>query len=198
LSTANEAPVITSLLSDPRIERILTIGKEINDLLYKIKAASNYLSDGAQAEDAEEVELARSQLSREITREWREAQELLPALEETIQKLEMQERELVGAHKMSVGLARIEGLTGKLKQRQFSEAAATAQVRISEIRNLINAMEALEKDLSTTRNAPHICPRCASAKLSYRITPSELGFTLFKCDECGNAWKITEFSLRAR
>lgn len=198
MSTANDAPVITSFLSDPRIERILTIGKEINDLLFKIKAASNYLSGDARAEEAEEVELARSQLAREITREWREALELLPALQETIEKLEMQERQLVIAHKMNVGLARIEGLSAKEKQKHFSEAAATAQVRISEIRNLINAMEALDKDISTTRRAPHVCPRCASAKVLYRITPSELGFTLFKCDECGNAWKITEFSLRAR
>ncbi|HEV2225848.1 MAG TPA: hypothetical protein VGR56_03475 [Nitrososphaerales archaeon] len=198
MSTANDAPVIASFLSDPRIERILTVGKEINDLLYKIKTASNYLSGDARAEDAEEVELAMSQLAREVSREWREVQELLPALGETIEKLEVQERELVSAHKLNVGLARIEGLSGKVTRRNFSEAAITAQVRISEIRNLINAMGALEKDISTVRKAPHICPRCASAKVSYRITPSELGFTLFKCDECGNAWKITEFSLRAR
>jgi len=198
LSTANDSAVITSFLSDPRIERILTIGREINDLLYKIKAASDYLSGDTRAEDAEEVELARSQLAREISSEWREALELLPALNETIEKLEIQERELVGAHKMNVGLARIEGLSGNVKQRHFSEAATNAQIRISEIRNLINAMEALEKDLSAVRRAPHLCPRCSSAKISYRITPSELGFTLFKCDECGNAWKITEFSLRAR
>jgi len=198
LSTANDSAVITSFLSDPRIERILTIGREINDLLYKIKAASNYLSGDARAEDAEEVEMARSQLTREISRDWREAQELLPALNETIEKLEVQERELVSARKMNVGLARIEGLSGKEKQRHFSEAATTAQIRTSEIRNLIKAMEALEKDLSTVRRAPHLCPRCSSARVSYRITPSELGFTLFKCDECGNAWKITEFSLRAR
>ncbi|HEY6283591.1 MAG TPA: hypothetical protein VIW22_06670 [Nitrososphaerales archaeon] len=198
MSTANDAPVIASFLSDPRIERILTIGKEINDLLYKIKTASNYLSGDAQAEDAAEVELARSQLAWEVSREWKEAVELLPALEEGIEKLEAQERQLVNARKMNVGLARIEGLSGKERQKHFSEAATTAQVRISEIRNLINAMEALEKDLSTVRKAPHMCPRCASAKVSYRITPSELGFTLCKCDECGNAWKITEFSLRAR
>src|SRR5713226_1107227 len=136
LGTANDAPVIASFLSDPRIERILTIGKEINDLLYKIKAASNYLSADARAEDAEEVELARSELSREISRDWREALELLPALNETIEKLEVQERELVSARKMNVGLARIEGLSGKEKQRHFSEAATTAQIRTSEIRNL--------------------------------------------------------------
>ncbi len=198
MSTANDAPVIASFLSDPRIERILTIGKEINDLLYKIKAASNYLSGDPQAEEAEEVELARSQLTREISREWREAHQLVPALGETIEKLETQERQLVGARRMNVGLARIEGLSGREKQRHFSETAATAQVRISEIRNLINALKALEKDVSTERRAPHICPRCSSGKVLYRITPSELGFTLFKCDECGNAWKITEFSLRAR
>lgn len=190
--------MVTSFLSDPRIERILIIGKEINDLLYRIKAASNYLAGDAPAQDAEEVELARSQLTRQISGEWREAMELLPALGEAIDKLEIQEREFVNAHKLNVGLARIEGLSGKEKLKHFSEAAVTAQVRISEIRNLIHALEALEKDISTTRKGPHICPRCASAKVSYRITPSDLGFTLFRCDECGNAWKITEFSLRAR
>jgi DNA-directed RNA polymerase subunit M/transcription elongation factor TFIIS len=197
LSTTNDAAIVTSFLSDPRIERILTIGKEINDLLYKIKAASNYLSGGAPADEAEEVELAKGQLAMEVSSQWKEALALLPALDETIEKLETQERQLVSAHKLNSGLARIEGLSGREKQKHFSQAAATAQVRISEIRNLINAMEALEKDFSTVRRAPHMCPRCASAKVSYRITPSELGFTLFKCDECGNAWKITEFSLRA-
>jgi len=198
LSSANEAAVITSFLSDPRIERILTIGKEINDLLYKIKVASNYLARDVRVEDANEVELARSQLAREITRDWREALELLPALGEIIDKLQRQERQLVNEQKMNVGLARIEGLSGKEKQRRFSKAAETAQVRISEIQNLTNALKALQKDFSTGRSAPHSCPRCASPKVSYRITPSDLGFTLFKCDECGNAWKITEFSLRAR
>ena len=198
MSTANDAPVIASFLSDPRIERILTIAKQINDLLYKTKTASDYLLENSQAEDAEEVELARSQLAREISGDWKEALELLPALEETIEKLEAQERQLANARKVSVGLARIEGLSGKDRQKHFSEAATTAQVRMAEIRNLINAMKALEKDLGTVRKSPHMCPRCASGKVSYRITPSELGFTLFKCDECGNAWKITEFSLRAR
>ncbi|HEV2138945.1 MAG TPA: hypothetical protein VGR53_08885 [Nitrososphaerales archaeon] len=198
MGTANEVPVIAPYLSDPRIERILTIGKEINDLLSKIRAASNYLNGDTTAEDAEEVELARSQLTREISMEWREALELLPSLEETIEKLGMEERQLVNAHKMNVGLARIEGLTEKGKQKRFSEAAATSKISISEIRNLIDAMEALQKDIGTTRTSPHMCPRCTSTKVSYRITPSEFGFTLFRCDECGNAWKITEFSLRAR
>ena len=198
MSTANDAPVIASFLSDPRIERILTIGKEINDLLYKIRTASNFLSGDVRVQDAEEVVLARSQLAREISKDWKEAQGLLPALDETIEKLEMQERQLVSSQKTNAGLARIEGLTGKGRQKRFSEAAAAAQVRISDIRNLINAMMALEKDINTPRTTPHLCPRCASAKVSYRITPSELGFTLFKCDECGNAWKITEFSLHAR
>jgi len=198
LGTANDSVAVTSFLSDPRIERILIIGKEINDLLFKIKAASNYLAGDAAAPEAEEVELARGELAREVSREWREAMELLPALGETIEKLEIQERQLVSAHKMNLGLARIEGLSGRDKLKHFSEAAKTAQVRTSEIRNLINALEALERDISSARRTPHICPRCASGRVSYRITPSELGFTLFKCDECGNAWKITEFSLRAR
>jgi DNA-directed RNA polymerase subunit M/transcription elongation factor TFIIS len=198
LSTANDPAVIASFLSDPRIERILTIGKEINELLYKIKAASDYLKVDVLPQDAEEVELARSHLSREVSSEWKEALELLPAVSETIDKLEVDERVLVNAHKMSAGLARIEGLSGRGKQNQFSQAALAAQVRISEIRNLIHALEALEKDISSVRKAPHLCPRCTSAKVSYRITPSDLGFTLFRCDECGNAWKITEFSLRAR
>jgi DNA-directed RNA polymerase subunit M/transcription elongation factor TFIIS len=197
LSTANDAAEFASFLSDPRIERILTLGKEINELLYKIKAASDYLAGDAPVQEAEEVEMAKSYLSREVSIEWGEAMELLPAVGEAIDKLEVEERELVNSHKMNAGLARIEGLSGKGKQRQFSEAASKAQVRVSEIRNLIHAFEALEKDISTARKAPHLCPRCASAKVSYRLTPSELGFTLFSCDECGNAWKVTEFSLRA-
>jgi DNA-directed RNA polymerase subunit M/transcription elongation factor TFIIS len=198
LSTTNDAAKVASFLSDPRIERILTIGKEINELLYKIKAASDYLAGDRPAREAEEVELAMGHLSREVSTEWREAMELLPAVGEAIDRLEADEKELVNAHKMSAGLARIEGLSGRGRQNQFSQAALSAEVKISEIRNLIHALEALEKDISNARKNPHLCPRCTSAKVSYRITPSELGFTLFKCDDCGNAWKITEFTLHAR
>ena len=196
MSTTGDTVFAASLLSDPRIDRLLTMGREINDLLTKIKAATTFLSGGGSSEDFEAVELARRQLSRDLARDYAEVVELMPAVDEMISKLQEERKELQEVHMLNVGLARIEGLSGTDKHAQFVEAADASKTKISEIDNLIRALDALERDLSTTRRAPHICPRCSSPKVSYRISPSEFGFTIFRCDDCSNAWRITEYSLK--
>jgi DNA-directed RNA polymerase subunit M/transcription elongation factor TFIIS len=197
VSTTEEASVVNALLADPKLERLLTIAKEINDLLVKITAASDYLASPKGTGDFEEVEIARTQLSRDLARDYSEAEELLPSLDETVAKLEEQARDLANARKMSIGLARIEGLSGTGKQKRFLDDAESAQAKISETENLIGALEALQGDLSSRRRTPHSCPRCSSANVRYRLTPSELGFTIYKCESCDNAWRITSFTLRS-
>jgi DNA-directed RNA polymerase subunit M/transcription elongation factor TFIIS len=197
VSTTEEATAVSVLLADPRLERLLTIAKEINDLLVKVTAASDYLAAPKEAGDFEEVEIARTQLSRDLARDYSEAEELLVSLDEIVAKLEEQARDLESARKMSVGLARIEGLSGTGKQKRFLDDAQTTQAKVSELENLIDALEALGGDLTSKRRTPHSCPRCSSNKVLYRLTPSELGFTIYKCESCDNAWRITNFTLRS-
>ncbi len=183
------------LVNDPKLERLLTIGKEINGLLVKINAATAYLARGEAPVDFEAVEIARSQLARDLSRDYVEARELFPALDEMIGRLQEEKRLLENVHKMNVGLARIEGLSGTEKQRQFSEVAESTKAKVGEVDNMIRALDELQGDLGTSRRQPHLCPRCSSAKLSYKITPSELGYSLYVCDDCGNAWRIARFSI---
>jgi DNA-directed RNA polymerase subunit M/transcription elongation factor TFIIS len=194
LRTASDITVAKSLLADPRLERLLTIGKEMNDLLSKISAANSYLAKEENVEESEAVELARNQLVRDLSREFAEARTLLPSLDDIATELQDQQRDLEVIRKMNVGLAKIEGLNGSKRQRHFSELADSTKMKITEIDNLMKALEALQADLSTSRRVPHVCPRCSTPRISYRIMPSELGFTLFRCDQCGNAWKITRYT----
>ena len=197
MSTASDVAVTTNLLSDPRLERLLTIGKEINDLRFKITTATTYLLKGGKAEELEAVEMARTQLARDLSKELAEAKELMPTLDEIAFQLQEREKGLQNVRKMSIGLAKIEGLSGTNKQKEFTKAAAPTEARIAEIENLISTLDALQNDLVSTKKSPHACPRCSSARISYRITHSDLGYTLYRCDECGNAWKITQFSFPA-
>jgi DNA-directed RNA polymerase subunit M/transcription elongation factor TFIIS len=196
LNTASDAQTVSVLLAEPRLERLLTIAKEINDLLAKIKTANAYLASAGGAGDFEEVEIARTQLSRDLARGFSDARELLPCVDEIVAKLEDQRKDLENSRKMSIGLARIEGLGGTEKQKQFLGAAEATKAKISEIENLTGALYALQHDLSSARRTPHVCPRCSSANVSYRLTPSDLGFTIYRCEGCNNTWRITLFSLR--
>jgi DNA-directed RNA polymerase subunit M/transcription elongation factor TFIIS len=197
LSTASDTAVATSLLSDPKLERLLTIGKEINDLLFKISAANEYLAKGNDAEDFDAVEMARKQLARDLSKEFAEAKVLLRTVDEAIGKLAEHKREEENVLKMYVGLSRIEGLEPTEKRSSIEDRAASTRTKIVEIDNLIKALDALQVDLGTARLRAHFCPRCSSHRISYRISPSELGYSIYKCDQCGNAWKITQFSVRA-
>ena len=195
LSREADSAFSLALLSDPRMERLLTIGKGINDLRVKVKAATEYLAGGSEADDLEAVEVARNQLARDLSRELAEARELMPMLDEIVDELREQQRQIANNHKMSVGLAKIEGLSGTGKKRRFLKDAASSKAKLAAIDNLISSLDTLQKDLTSTRRSPHTCPRCSSARVSYRLSPSDLGYTLYRCEECGNAWRITEFSL---
>lgn len=197
MSVTSDTPVVGVFLADPKFERLLNVGKEINGLLDRIRIANAYLAKEGGAQDFEEVEVARTQLSRELARDFAEARELLSSVDEVIGRLQEQERGLENLRKMSVGLARIEGLGGTQKQKRFTREAESTKARIVEIKDLIGALDALQKDLSSTRRGPHTCPRCSSANVSYSIAPSELGYTIYRCDACSNTWRITRFSLDA-
>jgi len=195
LSATSEPPVTLDLFADPRLERLLTIGKVINDLLAKIRAATAYLATESAAEDLGAVEVARNQLVRDLSREFAEARELLPSLDEITSRLQERQHELEQAHQMSLGLARIEGLSGTEKQKEFLDSAESSKAKIAEIGNLISALDALQGDLGAGHRTPHVCPRCSSSRVSYRIALSDMGYTLYKCDDCNNAWRITSYSL---
>ncbi len=195
MSAAGETVLASTILSNPRLERLLTLGKEINDLLFKIRAANEYLAKGGDAEDFEAVEIARTQLARDLSKDFAEAKEIMPSVDDAIGRLGEQKQEQENLLKMYVGLSRIDGLSGNARQRNVEDHLASTRVRIGEIDNLIKALDALQVDLSTSRRNAHVCPRCSSHRISYRIAPSELGYTLYRCDECENAWKITQFSI---
>jgi len=118
----------------------------------------------------------------------------MPSLDEIVFQRQERKIGLQIIRKMNIGLAKIEGLSRTNKKKEFTKAAASTETRIAEIENLISALDALQNDLVSTRKEPHTCPRCSSAKISYRIADSDLGYTLYRCDECSNAWNITQFS----
>jgi DNA-directed RNA polymerase subunit M/transcription elongation factor TFIIS len=196
LTTESETKVLSSLMSDQRLERMLTIAKEMNDLLSKIQVASAYLAEAPRGEESEPLELARAKIARDLSADITEAKTLLPALEEITEKLEAELQTLEKKRMVNLGLAKIEGLRGSDSQKRFADEASMLQSQASEVQNLIDALLALEKDLLNPRRSPLSCPRCSSQRVSYRITPSDLGYTLYRCDECGNPWKVTEFSMR--
>lgn len=195
MSTENPQ-LISVALADPRLQRLLVVAQDINALLSKMQVAKELLARGGDTEDLEDIRLAREGLHRDLERGVEEAKQLMPAVEELVVKIEGKMRQLEKERKMNLGLAKIEGLGDPSKAKAFSESAAGLRSQITEHEYLIKALDALAADVSFNRMAPVTCPRCTSTKILYRITPSEFGFTLYKCNECGNAWKITGFSLR--
>jgi DNA-directed RNA polymerase subunit M/transcription elongation factor TFIIS len=196
LGKSEEAEPARSALADLRLERLLTLAQEINDFHSKIQAAAKFLSGKASEEDLESVTLAKEELYRQLAETIGEARELSPVLDEIALKLQDQAYHLEKKRKMSLGLAKIEGLRGTKKVRGFVVTAAELETQISEVQNLIAGLDAFSDDLSTRRREPITCPRCASSSVAYRISSSEFGFTLYKCNQCGNTWKITAFSVR--
>ncbi len=197
VSTRNQEKFqVNSLLTDPSFERLLVMGKEMNDLRVKITAATAYMMSKKIEGHTEEVEIAREELLRDLQRESQEAKEQVPVIDEIIGKLQEEIRQLKGRRKLNSGLARIEGITGGEKRsKNFQNVADEEGKKISEFEKLINALDAFERDLTLWRKDAIACPRCSSRDIMYRITPSELGFTLYKCDKCANAWRVTKFSL---
>ena len=195
LTDEEDAPV-PSVLADARLQRLLTIGQEINALRSKISVATKYIGGTSVTGGAEDVVLAREALRRDLERDVDEARELMPIVDELVSKFEEQIRSLEDMKKVHEGLAKIEGLTGATTGRNELEAATSKdRERISELENLVGALDDLGKDLSLRREVVS-CPRCSSHEISYRITPSEMGFSLYRCNKCGNAWRTRHFSMR--
>ena len=191
-----ESARVRSLLADARLQRLLTFGQEINALRSKISIATNYIRNAGATGDAEDVVLAREALRRDLERDFDEAKELMPIVDELMSKFEEQVRSIEDRKKVHEGLAKIEGLSGATVGRGELEAAAIKdREQISELENLIGTLDDLGKDLSLRREVV-LCPRCSSHEISYQITPSEMGFSLYRCNKCGNAWRIRRFSMR--
>lgn len=182
-------------LGDPRLERLLEMAREKNELLAKIQAASNFLKSSPSREE-EAVSMARDELYRDLGRQSSEARGLLPVVDEIVSQLEDQEKALDSRRKINLGLAKIEGMTGDEKQKAFEAEALDLRNKIAETQSLIRALDAIEQDVVGARGSPLACPRCSSTKITYRIGQSETGFTIYKCSDCSNAWKITEYKLR--
>lgn len=195
LADEEDAP-IHSALADARLQRLLTISEEINALRSKISVATKYVGSEGLAGDAEDVVLAREALRRDLERDFDEARELMPIIDELASELEEQIRSLEDRKKVHEGLAKIEGLSGATAGRAELEAAANRdRGQISELESLVGALDDLEKDLSLRREVVS-CPRCSSHEISYRITISEMGFSLYRCNRCRNTWRTMQFSMR--
>jgi DNA-directed RNA polymerase subunit M/transcription elongation factor TFIIS len=197
LSLADEEnDSVHSVTVDPRLQRLLAFGKEINALRSKISVATQYIRSTATAGDAEDVVVAREALRRDLKRNFDEAKELMPVVDELVSKFEEQIKSLEDRKRVHEGLAKIEGSSGATAARAELEAAASKdREQISKLENLVNTLDDLGKDLSLRREVI-LCPRCSSHEISYQITPSEMGFSLYRCNKCGNTWRIRQFSMR--
>jgi DNA-directed RNA polymerase subunit M/transcription elongation factor TFIIS len=189
---------ISLALADPRIERLLAVAQEMNDLVSKVQTATTYLAEIPEAEDFDAIYLSRTELGRNLIALANEARLMQPELDVIISKFKGQKREVEAKRQMSLGLAKIEGLGNEAKARDFSQTARQLEDRHKELENLIRALEALTEDLSTTRRSPINCPRCGSTTISYKISPSDFGFTLYECVKCAHAWKTTSFTIHLR
>jgi len=197
LSLADEEnAAIPSALADARLQRLLTIGQQINALRSKISLATKYIGTAGTAGDAEDVVLAREALRRDLERDFGEARELMPIVDKLVSKFEEQIKSLENTKKVHEGLAKIEELSGATGGRDELEAAASKdRARIYELENLISALDDLGRDI-TMKKEVVACPRCSSHRIAYRITPSEMGFSLYRCNICGNAWRTIQFSMQ--
>ena len=195
VSVENNAPVNT-LLSDPRMDEIFRVGREMNELRSKIGAATDYIRKAQAETDLEDIVLAREALKKELNNNAIHVRTLTPVIEEMIIRFEGEVRSLKERQKLHAGLAKIEEMAGtKPMSSGYETAAAGDKAQIAELTNLIGALDELEMDL-TTRKDPVTCPRCASNDIRYMITPSDLGFTLYKCTSCTNGWRIQRFVMK--
>ena len=187
---------VRSLLADARLQRLLTFGQEINALKSKISIATNYIRNADATGDMEDVVLAREALRRDLERDFDEAKELMPIVDELVSKFEEQIRSIEDRKKVHEGLAKIEGLSGATTGRGELEAVSIKnREQIFELENLVDTLDDLGKDLSLRREVV-LCPRCSPHEISYQIAPSEIGFSLYRCNKCVNAWRIRRFSMQ--
>jgi len=189
-------PHLSLALSDQRLQRLLTVCQQINSIRSKISVATKYIEAADKAADTEDVVLAREALLRDLERDFAEATELLPIVDELVARFDEEKRSIDARERVHEGLAKIEDLSGEGgSTREHWVEAGKDKARIAELEDLIAALENLEKDLYM-RKGVIFCPRCTSHEISYRIVPTELGFSLYRCNKCGNAWRTRQFSMR--
>jgi DNA-directed RNA polymerase subunit M/transcription elongation factor TFIIS len=183
-------------MADSRLQRLLAFGKEINALRSKISVATQYIRTAGTTGGAEDVVMAREALRKDLERDFDEAKELMPVVDELVSKFEAQIRSIEDRKRVHEGLAKIESLSGATTGRVELEAAASKdREQISQLKNLVGTLDDLGKDLSLRREVV-LCPRCSSHEISYQIAPSETGFSLYRCNKCGNTWRVRQFSVR--
>jgi len=190
---------VPSTLVNLKLEKLYSLGKEINETRSRIKIASDHLGSewaaGSIKEGLEDLALARESLRGDLEKEIAEARELMPTVEELVLKFEEQIQSIENGKKLHQGLARIEEMRGKPSGATKHRAAARKDnLQVLELRNLITALSDLKRDL-TSRREVISCPRCSSHDFEYRVTPSELGFSLYRCSKCDNAWRVQHFSI---
>ena len=187
---------VSEALGDVDLQRLLTIGQEINALRSRISVATKYIGTAGFTGDAEGVVLAREALRRDLERDIDEARDLMPVIERFVLKFEEQIRSLEDRKKVHEGLAKIESLSGMTTQAgELEVAAGNDRAQIAKLENLISVFDDLGKDLALRREVV-ACPRCSSHEISYRIASSEMGFSLYRCNKCGNAWRTRKFSIK--
>ena len=191
-----QATSVPTALADPRLEILLQKGRQINTLRSKIGKATEYLKKAEPTADVEEVALAREVLRGELDQRRRDASEYVPVVDELVSQFEEQIRSIQDRRKVNQGMAKIEELSGTpLHSSGYDAEAAADRMQISELGNLISALDELERDV-TSRKDPVFCPRCSSSEITYKLSMTELGFSLYRCDSCSNAWRVLQFSLK--
>ena len=138
-----------SVLAEPRFERLLTIGQQINDLRSKIRLATEYIGKAEPKSDVEDVVLAREALRGDLERDFEEARDLMPIVDELVAKFDEQAKSIESRKKLHQGLAKIEGLAGRSPRLNELEGSVESdRAQIAELENLISALTELEKDLT--------------------------------------------------
>jgi len=191
---------VPSTLANLKLGRLLSLGREINDTRSRIKIASEHLGRewvaGSIKEGLEDLALARESLRGDLEREIAQARELMPTVEVLVLRFEEQIKSIENGKKLHQGLARIEEMRGEPNGAvEYRVAAGKDKLQILELQNLIAALGDLKRDL-TSRREVISCPKCSSYDLQYRITPSELGFSLYRCNKCDNSWRVQRFSMQ--
>ena len=191
---------VPSALANSKLERLLALGREINDTRSKIRIATDQLgkewSVDIQKEGVEDLVLAREALRGDLELKISEARGLIPVVEELVANFEEQMKRIENGKKLHQGLARIEEIRGDSRGAiEHKSTAGKRRIQILELQNLIAALGDLKRDV-TSRREVISCPRCSSYDLQYTITPSELGFSLYKCNRCSNAWRVQHFSIQ--
>ena len=79
--TGEQKTKVPGILSDSRLENLLSTGQLINSLRSKIGVATDYIKRAEPGKDVEDIYLAREALRGELEQQFREARELMPVVD---------------------------------------------------------------------------------------------------------------------